>query len=452
MKRLLLALLAMAFTASHAGSTEQLRIWPVSSYQCLKFFTQSEVEENGPYQLEYKDMARLHFFEPTFYTPPSVPPTLMGKFVCHEYEWNGYGDYPGYRRLGLRDRAFDLWDMNDPSFVTDSENKTEMPINKEFMKLLSPFIPQNEIPHFAKFMVPQLDIENQERFKQVGVLLNAWVDDARQAFCPGYKEYNSTDLKFRLLGKKVGQPTQGLFMGFSLPELLNEKNSDIKLKPSDRMYLSETELLENGFYFDSGSPTKATKSDWSNRTIYFYYPFVEGPNPLVKKSGQKIYMVSSDQQNERDQYPDQRLGCIPMVKDWESNEDYPNPDQFEIFDHKKIGETCTAQTECASGCCGTGGTCQVHLPDSGVQCHQPPGQSCLTKEFCREETVQECKVYQVGFDAIGEPTCALRCTNVQMKGECLDHVCQPVQVPKPEPFDPNDPNFICADAPLFPSI
>lgn len=123
---------------------------------------------------------------------------------------------------------------------------------------------------------------------------------------------------------------------------------------------------------------------------------------------------------------------------------------------KGIGSSCGSDYECSSLCCGSSRTCNIHNltinnQQNPILCNKAPGAACVAKEWCRKETVQVCRVFQVGFDAFGAPTCALRCENEDRHGDCEDGICRPVVRPTPEPFDPTDPNFDCSAQPVFPN-
>lgn len=115
-----------------------------------------------------------------------------------------------------------------------------------------------------------------------------------------------------------------------------------------------------------------------------------------------------------------------------------------------VGQSCNSDFKCASLCC-SGGTCQAHniLLAEPLYCGKAPGAPCVAKEWCRRDTVTVCKVYKLSTDAVGVPTCGLRCIPTPTHGECIGGTCQAVIQPTPETFDPNN-TTACANAPEFP--
>jgi len=118
-----------------------------------------------------------------------------------------------------------------------------------------------------------------------------------------------------------------------------------------------------------------------------------------------------------------------------------------IVGNKGIGLACQTDYECSSLCCNqTTGTCAVHLNTDSEQvfCSKSPGQTCVAKEWCRQENIPNCFVVKTGADSTGQPTCALRCYNVPTFGDCTNGVCTPPSIPNVPAFDPSAPD--CTDA------
>ncbi len=106
-----------------------------------------------------------------------------------------------------------------------------------------------------------------------------------------------------------------------------------------------------------------------------------------------------------------------------------------------IGGTCSSDFDCASLCCNSStGTCAVHDPVGGVYCSKSPGQTCVAKEFCRQESIRTCFIVKTGFSN-GVQTCARRCYQVPTFGNCVDNTCIQPLTPDIPDFDPNDPSF-----------
>lgn len=116
--------------------------------------------------------------------------------------------------------------------------------------------------------------------------------------------------------------------------------------------------------------------------------------------------------------------------------------------HLGIGEPCQSDFQCASLCCNRGiGSCQVHIntDQEQVLCSKPPGESCVTREYCRKENITHWFVVKTGVSPNGIQQCALRSFNIPTLGDCRNGVCIPPEIPPIPPFDPNDPDA-CRDA------
>lgn len=111
------------------------------------------------------------------------------------------------------------------------------------------------------------------------------------------------------------------------------------------------------------------------------------------------------------------------------------------------GALCTSDYQCVSLCCDRSlGRCANHNPnlDPAVYCSKAAGDSCVSKEFCQLEPVRECKIIKTGTSVTGQTTCALRCYNKMIHGECLSGTCVSPQIPAVPSFDPENPD--CSEA------
>src|SRR3989339_142500 len=107
-----------------------------------------------------------------------------------------------------------------------------------------------------------------------------------------------------------------------------------------------------------------------------------------------------------------------------------------------VGQSCTSDYQCASLCCDQSlGTCRPHIAnvDEQVLCSKSPGQQCISKEWCRKDSVSTCKVYITGTSpTTGQTTCALRCYPVPTFGDCINGICVTPEIPAIPSYDPND--------------
>lgn len=119
----------------------------------------------------------------------------------------------------------------------------------------------------------------------------------------------------------------------------------------------------------------------------------------------------------------------------------------DVVGNRGTGEACNSDYSCSSLCCNKSkGTCDVHVntDQEKVLCSKAPGQSCVSKEYCRKENINECFIVKTGSDNQGNETCALRCYNVPTFGSCKNGVCVPPVAPPVPQFDPENPD--CSDA------
>jgi hypothetical protein len=113
------------------------------------------------------------------------------------------------------------------------------------------------------------------------------------------------------------------------------------------------------------------------------------------------------------------------------------------------GASCASDYQCSSLCCNAGGNsrCGVHQNtiNDQVLCSKSPGQSCVTREYCRKENVSKCLIVKVGTNSLGQQTCALRCYNVPTYGDCVNGGCIQPASPVVPAFDQTRP--LCSGYP-----
>ncbi len=109
----------------------------------------------------------------------------------------------------------------------------------------------------------------------------------------------------------------------------------------------------------------------------------------------------------------------------------------------RVGASCVSDYECASFCCNPStGRCAVHTntADPPVLCSKPPGGTCVTKEYCMQETISTCLIVRTGQDTFGNVTCTLRCYAKQVNGDCREGICISPVSPAIPSFDPSNPD------------
>ena len=118
-----------------------------------------------------------------------------------------------------------------------------------------------------------------------------------------------------------------------------------------------------------------------------------------------------------------------------------------VVGNRGVGDVCNSDFEGSSLCCSQSvGACAVHINTSQdkVLCSKAPGQTCVMKEYCREENLSTCFIVKTGTDPQGQQLCALRCYNVPTFGDCVNGICIPPVIPTIPIFDPANPD--CTNA------
>ena len=96
------------------------------------------------------------------------------------------------------------------------------------------------------------------------------------------------------------------------------------------------------------------------------------------------------------------------------------------------GAVCSSDYECSSLCCNSStGRCSVHVNNSQDQvlCSKSPGQTCVTKEWCRRDYVNTCYIVKTGISETGKQNCEIRCYQIPTFGDCVNGSCVPPQTP-----------------------
>lgn len=113
--------------------------------------------------------------------------------------------------------------------------------------------------------------------------------------------------------------------------------------------------------------------------------------------------------------------------------------------NKPVGQVCQSDFECSSLCCNrNSGVCGIHntLLSPPVLCSKPVGDFCISKEWCQKQTITDCYVVYTGTSPSGSATCAKRCYNRQVHGDCRAGVCVN---PAPGINVPYDPALSCIE-------
>ncbi len=113
------------------------------------------------------------------------------------------------------------------------------------------------------------------------------------------------------------------------------------------------------------------------------------------------------------------------------------------------GSTCRTDYECGSLCCDQSTMkCSPHTATGSnpVLCSKSPGQQCVSREYCRKEFVQTCKVYK-DPDFATSQKCSVRCLAVETYSDCTNGICTAPAAAAP-PGDHTDA-ATCQAAPYY---
>ncbi|MBF0206107.1 MAG: hypothetical protein HQK53_04390 [Oligoflexia bacterium] len=139
--------------------------------------------------------------------------------------------------------------------------------------------------------------------------------------------------------------------------------------------------------------------------------------------------------------------CCYNYRCWSKSLISQCPDDATSEGNLQVGDICTTDYQCASLCCNSAsGRCAVNdsTISPPVSCSKSPGDNCVAREWCRQESIKNCMIVLTGRDVNGTTTCALRCYNQLVHGTCVDGKCIAPTRPVVPSFDPAHPD--CRDA------
>lgn len=290
-----------------------LRLTPVSRYACAYL-----TRVNG----SFTQVAKKHFFFASSNKPASLPPDT-DLIKCHDKFQFQEDDSILFPRLNLVEQALVLWDQTDIRF--NSTNGTEQPdinieIQDEYRKATNDTSATTNL--FFPLTWPNLPTELDD-FKDItnanlGFMMLPFLDpNTNRGKCPDRSDYEGDDPLFRILGEKIGTPTEAIYMAESEPTRDSQGNVIF-----DIMILREGDLKEVWFYFENDQFQEPNEVTAGTKTIHFFFPF-DKDNPYIRKSDQKLYTVNFPDQigkggvqvgvNQGLRAPDKRFGCVPAI-------------------------------------------------------------------------------------------------------------------------------------------
>lgn len=398
---------------------DPLMVESLNQYYCV--FSSGVLDDGG---FNYRNSINQNYSYSDRLLPQPIPNHAEGIF-CHDRVIYGGVDSILFPRLGLIENSGSVWSLENSRFA-DLDNDGKEDINTEIEStLLEEFDLDVSLDLFLDFN-GAIDPFSTSITK--GKLLTTFIDPLTgRNFCPTRERYSYPEPLFQVLGRYLAVDTEPMYMARREAVVFE----DGTIAPEDYLFLSKSVLSPIWFYVKNGMILAPNEDDRFRKTLFFYWP-ADHNDPFVKKSYQKIYRISAVEDQEI-RTPDKSFACAPKISDFGSDP------------RGNVGESCKSDTSCLSGCCNEStGTCSTHEPALGQLCQKSPGQSCISDEFCRVESVPVCKVMRTGYDQSGNVTCALRCFNEQRHGSCQNNRCLPVDIPPVPPFDSSNPD--CSNA------
>ncbi len=237
--------------------------------------------------------------------PPALPSGVAVNVFCHDYLKDGFNDNPAYKRLTQIAGHFALWNRQDSRFVDDDNDGFSIAdqLVKQEVEKLGATISQKKyfslfpLPYYpvvgANTQEPPFTIEEQIS-RNSGLALRPFIDQNGKSFCPDYNDYKGDSPELVALGRIIGTPTEGLYLGVGEAQTVTGDNiSQIQRIEPNFLYIRENVLKKIWFHFGANNlPIKPTEETENQRT-YFYWP-PDFSNPYIKKEGyQDLYTVSS---------------------------------------------------------------------------------------------------------------------------------------------------------------
>ncbi|MFG1492366.1 hypothetical protein ACRXCV_10315 [Halobacteriovorax sp. GFR7] len=314
-----------------------LKIKLISQYTCMIRATATSSNYDPRDQI-YLDTVRKHFYMPVDYPTPYLPPGVSDTIFCHDYIKTGQNDdAPQFPRLELVPDHFSLWDVNDVRFIADGENRKVDFLIKDRMIEMGANVSGTKT-YFAPLetcVAPNVSVEDggfpeacsgaESGLIQSGLaMIPFFTDNSGRAICPGYTEYNSSNIEFKALGEIIGTPTEGLYFAKGPREVIDLGDGNKQeIKPADVMFIREGQLKKIWFHLTNDGIHYKPTSDTQSQPTYFYWPADEDAPYVQKRGYQKLYQVMHSSELASSGYTtsipttikplDRKMGCIPVT-------------------------------------------------------------------------------------------------------------------------------------------
>ena len=290
-----------------------LSISPANQYTCLLYG--GTLLSNG--SMERTTYTRSYYYFSANEIPAPIPSpggTNESFVVCHDDQLHPGNDSIEYPRLELIPSRFLLWNKADPRFVSSDGSK--MNINRILeTRLYNEYGISANLNLFNMIFYPNRP-SNSTSNVGIGYLMAPFTDHFGLTFCPTSSDYNGTDPLFNLL-KDYMDDTQGLFVAEGEGETIQDGTSYKTIYATQ--FVTESNLKKYSFYIEGGVKIKADSASFNTKTIFYYWPFNDTIDPLLK-GDRKLFTVKTPETlngTAPTGYPttvrtsDKRIGCVP---------------------------------------------------------------------------------------------------------------------------------------------
>ncbi len=263
---------------------------PVFQYTCLYFGGKTTTDG----KIERTSYAR-NFFR---YLDEELPDPILGQsmFFCHDFQRYGEVDSAEYPRLETKE-TYSLFNRFDARMQTGpgGRKKVDLLIEKKLQD------------DYGIGYTSDLFWKNEIGGSNYGYILRPfWDNSTNRVYCPNLENINVSPLD-KVVAEFTGD-TEGLYYAIVEKQM-------IVIGPNTQvinaeLYVSETNLLKYGFYLRDGVKTRVTNdSTLELKTVFFYYPFSDNADPLIKGS-RKLATIKFPNSNSFTK----KLGCIHKNK------------------------------------------------------------------------------------------------------------------------------------------
>lgn len=292
-----------------------LKVIPINQYTCINYgltFTST----TGPVSRD--SYARLYYYFATNETPAPMPPSNgpgPTSIVCHDEISFPGNDSVDYDRLELIHGVTSGWDKSDPRFISNSTYGGKLNINKILETRLAN---EYNLPGASLNLFNHLSTASRPNGPQtlMAYYMSPFTDTKTgKSFCPTAIDYSGNEPLMNLLGDYIGD-TEGLYLAEKEAEVIS--SGDQYKTIYGTMLTTERFLKTYGFYIENGIKIRIDSNTLHTKAVYFYGPFSNNQDPLVKGS-RKLFTVKgpnsltgSSNINASDfNTTDKRIGCVP---------------------------------------------------------------------------------------------------------------------------------------------